>query len=46
MRNIMAWNFLGMPYITWVRSDRPRRVWEELVAAFCSIREREEHVLA
>lgn len=45
VRNIMAWSFLGTPYITWVRSDRPERVWEELVAAFQMIRMREGHAL-
>jgi len=45
VRNIMAWSFLGTPYMTWVRSDRPCQVWEELVAAFRAIREKEVHIL-
>jgi len=43
IRNIMmAWSFLRTPYITWVRSDRPEVVWNELVVAYQAIREREQ----
>jgi len=45
MRDIIGWSFLGTPYITWVRSDRPERVWEVLVAAFRAIRSKEGHFL-
>jgi hypothetical protein len=42
IRNIMAWSFLGTPYMTWVRSDRPGAVWQELREAYLTIRERGE----
>ncbi len=42
IRNIMAWSFLGTPYMTWVRSDRPEVVWKELKAAYLAIRKGEE----
>ena len=42
IRNIMAWSFLGTPYMTWVRSDRPELVWKELGAAYLAIRKGEE----
>ena len=42
IRNIMAWSFLGTPYMTWVKSDRPEVVWKELKAAYLAIRKREE----
>jgi hypothetical protein len=42
IRNIMAWSFLGTPYMTRVRSDRPEVVWRELSAAYLAIRGRRE----
>lgn len=41
IRNIMAWSFLGTPYMTRVRSDRPEVVWAELRAAYLAIRAQE-----
>jgi hypothetical protein len=46
VRNIMAWSFLGTPYMTWVRSARPEVVWKELSAAYLAIRKRESRGLA
>jgi len=40
IRNIMAWSFLGTPYLTRVKSDRPEVVWAELEVAYPAIRGR------
>ncbi len=41
IRNILAWSYLGTAYMSWVRSDRPDKVWAELVQAFQAIRSAE-----
>lgn len=37
IKNIMAWSYLGTAYMSWVRSERPQRVWEELKRAYLEV---------
>ena len=34
IRNIFAWSYLGSEYLTWLRSDDPRKVWETQCKGF------------
>lgn len=34
IRNIFAWSYLGSEYLSWLRSDHPKKVWETQVRAF------------
>ena len=40
IQNIMAWSYLGTAYMSWVKSERPERVWQELKNAYIAIRKR------
>ena len=38
IKNIMAWSYLGTAYMSWVRSERPDKVWQALKEAYLEIR--------
>jgi len=38
IRNIMAWSYLGTAYMSSIRSERPKKVWEALKKAYLEIR--------
>jgi hypothetical protein len=38
VKNIMAWSYLGTAYMSWGKSERPEKVWQELIKAFLKIR--------
>jgi len=38
IRNIMAWSYLGTAYMSSIRSERPKKVWQALKKAYLEIR--------